>query len=259
VSWRPDPGTSAGPPARGRDGGEGGRIREFHDQQAAPPRPVRRRHPPVRHARIEHGEAARSEHVMSPATHDAHGAPINYADHVLSAGLGHVRGNDAVHDDNSWQQVRPPRPHRLSCIHPARSSPVHAILSTRDCQHSDGSALPCAGLTVVLNEREPAVQRGQRPFGMSSDLMAGTRHLRWHGTIAFTGLAGRECLRRRPDHHRPHPCCTPAADRDCRAGRWLRHTERPDMRGSADQHSRLAERADRRFTGVMPLIRNHAT
>ena len=93
--------------------GKGGHIRQLHDQQAAPPRPVRRRHPPVGHGRIKHGEAPGPDDMTPRAAHDAHRAPLNHTDHVLATGLGRVRGNDPVHGDDSRQPVRPPRPHPL--------------------------------------------------------------------------------------------------------------------------------------------------
>jgi hypothetical protein len=117
--------------------GKGGHIRQFHDQQAAPPRPVRRRHPPVGHGRIKHGEAAGPDDMTPPAAHDAHGAPLNHADHVLPARLGRVRGNDPVHRDDPRQPVRPPRPHRRSCIRPACSCPVHV-----PCLHQTAGPAP---------------------------------------------------------------------------------------------------------------------
>ena len=92
---------------------KGGHIRQFHDQQAAPPRPVRRRHPPMGHGRIKHGEAAGPDDMTPRAAHDAHRAPPDHADHVLPAGLGRMRGNDPIHGDDSRQPVRPPRPHPL--------------------------------------------------------------------------------------------------------------------------------------------------
>ncbi len=74
-------------------------VGEFHDEQQAPPRSARRWRSPVRQERVQHRQAARAQHVAGAAALQPHGAAADHAvqDHVLAAGLGRVRGHDAVH------------------------------------------------------------------------------------------------------------------------------------------------------------------
>ena len=103
---------------------QGRHVGEFHDEQQAPPRSARHWRSPVRQERVQHRQAARAQHVAGAAALQPHGAAADHADHVLAAGLGRVRGHDAVHRDDPRQSVRPPGMHHLRLGAP-RSSSAH--------------------------------------------------------------------------------------------------------------------------------------